>query len=242
MPYSAALVQRRSTVLDLPQLMAMLSLPSVAEGYFGTAGSLTLAKDTLTRNLAETDDGRAEVWVGCAVHQPMTLLAYAAVVDGRLAYLVHPGWQGKGLATAIARWACDKAFDARPGLGIGALVFRENVASVRVLEHLGFRFTGLCWPAVLGCHQPRAMLCFELDAGGTGKTRPLRSSQGDVLQHGAVHATGNRTGVGRDLGQACAGTSFGAAKASARREIATCNEPAATDGEENSPGTRVRDL
>lgn len=223
-------------------LLAMLSMRSVAEGYFGTAGSLMLAKDTLTRNLAEADDGRAEVWVACAAHQPMTPLAYAAMVDGRLAYLVHPGWQGKGLARAIARWACDKAFDARPGHGIEALVFRENVASVRVLEHLGFRFTGLSWPAVVGCKQPRAMLCFELEAGGSGMLSPLRSSQGDFLPSGAANAAKSRAEVRQDLGHACAGTSFGTAKASARREVPLYNEPAAMGDEAISPGTRVRGL
>ncbi|MEJ7807875.1 MAG: GNAT family N-acetyltransferase [Telluria sp.] len=164
MPDLDCLVARKSTLLDLPDLMALLSVPSVAAGYLGATGTVKRARDTLTRNLAEANAGRGQVWAGCAAGHPETIIAYAALVDRDLAYLVHPSWQGRGLATAFARWACDQAFEACPDRSIGAHVFRDNVASVRVLERLGFQFRGLSWPTVLGCHQPRAMLRYELDA------------------------------------------------------------------------------
>ncbi|MCZ8074189.1 MAG: GNAT family N-acetyltransferase [Paucibacter sp.] len=179
---SASLVLRPSTAQDLPPLAALLTLPLVAAGYFGTPGSTTLVMDTLTRNLAEAATGRGEVWVACANHRPAALLAYAAVVDNRLAYFVHPRRQGQGLATAMASWACARAFDARPGTGIGAWVFRENRASVTVLERLAFRFTGLYRPAVAGCHQPMAMLGFELDAREHDKARMAGLPDADALQ------------------------------------------------------------
>ena len=154
---------RAGTAEDLPRLIALLSMPSVAAGYFGAPGTVTLASDTLARNLARAGQGGGEVWVGCASAQPASILAYAALIDGTLAYLVDPAWQGNGVASALARWTCDRAFEKRPASAIAAVVFRENAASVAVLERLGFRFTGLSWPTIVGCHHARAMLGFTLD-------------------------------------------------------------------------------
>ena len=84
------LLPRSLNVMDVPQLLALLSMPCVAEGYFGSPRAIGLAADTLAHNLAKAGEGRGEVWVGCVADRPTTVLAYAAVVDGRLAYLVHP--------------------------------------------------------------------------------------------------------------------------------------------------------
>jgi RimJ/RimL family protein N-acetyltransferase len=156
-------VIRPASERDLPALATLLAMPEIATAYFGAVASLDMAYARLQHNQAEAGQGRGEAWVTCAQGQPSDVLAYAAIIGGRLAYFVHPAWRRRGLACAIGAAACSRAFEARPAANIEALAFRDNRASVAVLERLGFRFTGLSWPMVKGRPQPVAMLQFELD-------------------------------------------------------------------------------
>lgn len=57
-----------------------------------------------------------------------------------VAYFIHPGYQGRGLATELVRASLELAFE-RLGLAeVGAFTRPENAASRRVLEKTGFAF------------------------------------------------------------------------------------------------------
>ena len=65
-------------------------------------------------------------------------------LDGRveIAYFTFPGYEGKGVATQMARQLLLIAKDAQPDLIVAAQTLPERNASHRVLEKLGFTCQG----------------------------------------------------------------------------------------------------
>jgi RimJ/RimL family protein N-acetyltransferase len=65
-------------------------------------------------------------------------------VDGRveIAYFTFPGFEGKGVATQMARQLISIARDAQPQLVVAAQTLPERNPSHRVLEKLGFACKG----------------------------------------------------------------------------------------------------
>jgi RimJ/RimL family protein N-acetyltransferase len=160
---SEALRLRRARETDLDALCAILAVPAVAHGYFGavTTAPDDLARRALRYNFERERLGLAASWVACDDRDEP--FGYVTVVDGLLAYFVQPDLWRLGHATALAASGCRAAFAHRPGVPVRACVFRDNRASVRVLEGLGFRFTGLHHPNILGAHLPVPMLTYVLD-------------------------------------------------------------------------------
>lgn len=68
----------------------------------------------------------------------------SAPVDGRveIAYFTFPGYEGKGVATQMARMLLSIARDAQPQLVVAAQTLPERNPSHRVLEKLGFSRKG----------------------------------------------------------------------------------------------------
>ena len=68
----------------------------------------------------------------------------AAPLDGRveIAYFTFPGYEGKGVATHMARQLLLIARDARQDLIVAAQTLPDRNASHRVLEKLGFMCKG----------------------------------------------------------------------------------------------------
>lgn len=68
----------------------------------------------------------------------------AAPVDGRveIAYFTFPGYEGRGVATQMARQLLTIARDAQQDLTVAAQTLPERNASHRVLEKLGFTCKG----------------------------------------------------------------------------------------------------
>ena len=68
----------------------------------------------------------------------------AAPKDGRveIAYFTFPGYEGKGIATQMARQLLSIARDAQQGLVVAAQTLPDRNASHRVLEKLGFTCVG----------------------------------------------------------------------------------------------------
>lgn len=68
----------------------------------------------------------------------------AAPQDGRveIAYFTFPGYEGKGVATQMARRLLVIARDEQPGLVVAAQTLPGRNASHRVLEKLGFSCKG----------------------------------------------------------------------------------------------------
>jgi len=76
-----------------------------------------------------------------------TLIACAGVMpqengDVELGYWVGADARGRGVATKAAVAAIAYAFDRLGAAGVGAGYFKDNPASARVLEKLGFKPTG----------------------------------------------------------------------------------------------------
>jgi len=68
----------------------------------------------------------------------------AAPVDGRveIAYFTFPGYEGKGVATQMARRLLSIAMDSMPEVTAAAQTLPDRNASHRVLEKLGFTCMG----------------------------------------------------------------------------------------------------
>ena len=68
----------------------------------------------------------------------------SAPLDGRveIAYFTFPGYEGKGMATQMARQLLSIAKDAQSDLIVAAQTLPERNASHRVLEKLGFTCQG----------------------------------------------------------------------------------------------------
>jgi [ribosomal protein S5]-alanine N-acetyltransferase len=68
----------------------------------------------------------------------------SAPKDGRveIAYFTFPGYEGKGIATQMARRLVAVALDAQPGVVVAAQTLPDRNASHRVLEKLGFMCIG----------------------------------------------------------------------------------------------------
>lgn len=58
-----------------------------------------------------------------------------------IAYFTFPGYEGRGVATAMARRLVEMALAELPGVRIFAQTLPERNASTRVLEKLGFQWT-----------------------------------------------------------------------------------------------------
>ncbi len=65
-------------------------------------------------------------------------------VDGELeiAYYTFPGFEGRGIATEMARFLVDRARQLPKVKSVTAYTAAESGASTRILEKLGFAFTG----------------------------------------------------------------------------------------------------
>jgi RimJ/RimL family protein N-acetyltransferase len=72
-----------------------------------------------------------------------TIVGAALVDDGYLWYFVDPLLWGRGYGGEIVAGACDALAVHAPTVRLKANVARDNIASVRLLERVGFRFCGL---------------------------------------------------------------------------------------------------
>jgi RimJ/RimL family protein N-acetyltransferase len=80
--------------------------------------------------------------------------------SGQLSYFVVPALWGRGFATEMVNAVCEPV-GLNLGLSsLGAVVLRDNLASLRVLEKSGFRFHGLTYASRAGGAVPRAALRF----------------------------------------------------------------------------------
>jgi RimJ/RimL family protein N-acetyltransferase len=130
----------RADSADVDQLSDQLKHPLVASTFFRGRGrerggfytnrsfehgSASMARDFIARG----SDG--------------TTLGGASLVAGELCYFVDPSLWGRGFGTAIASAAL--AIGAASGRSTWDLViYRHNLASLRIADRLGCRFTGVC--------------------------------------------------------------------------------------------------
>ncbi|MBW8758598.1 MAG: GNAT family N-acetyltransferase [Burkholderiales bacterium] len=141
---------------DTLAVRAILADAAVAVPFFGRV----LPGDQLERRIARH-------WGG-GPGAPERRIVACVVADGRLVgaglrrgaeigWFVAPDWWRRGVATALVRRLCmdpETAF---------AQVHRDNLASIRLLEKLGFRFAGLR-PPPRASFEARARLRYAVPA------------------------------------------------------------------------------
>jgi RimJ/RimL family protein N-acetyltransferase len=102
---------------------------------------------TATADMYRTS-GFAPPWIGyLAVHEDRlvgTCAFKCAPVDEsvEIAYFTFPGFEGRGIATAMAKELIALARATRPGIIVTAQTRAERNASNAILGELGFKFTG----------------------------------------------------------------------------------------------------
>jgi|HubBroStandDraft_5_1064220.scaffolds.fasta_scaffold10644_5 ribosomal-protein-alanine N-acetyltransferase len=111
------------------------------------------AEQTLTHQ-AET--GAPAPWTGYFARQGSEWVGICAFVDRpsggevEIAYGTAPGFEGSGIATAMALWLVERAFQEAEVTAVVANTAPEPNASTRILETLGFRRDGVIQDAGIG--------------------------------------------------------------------------------------------
>lgn len=158
-----ACLLRAAASADLGALSDILALPQVALGYFGAALGPRDIREVLEDNWRWEARGEARQWIA---YGDVGVFGYGAIICGKLAYFMHPAHWRQGHGRRLLRQACEHAFAHHPGATLVASIFRDNCASVRLLEGLGGRFRGLTEAQIIGQRLPTPMLRYELDAAG----------------------------------------------------------------------------
>ncbi|MFT3858393.1 MAG: GNAT family N-acetyltransferase [Aquabacterium sp.] len=162
----------RFTPQHLHAVCRLLEDPRVAEAHLGRPWPREHIEAHIRQHWCEQTDARtthhlafvqrhqAPCFIGAVsvAHDP----ARAEPGDRTLSYFVDPAWWGQGLATAMLRQACQKAFGADDVWQLTAWIYRDNMASVRVAEKAGLWFAGLVYPPRTGTIDARAMLRYVL--------------------------------------------------------------------------------
>jgi len=92
--------------------------------------------------------GSSSPWMGYLVLENGTIVGTCAFRspprngEVEIAYFTFPGFEGRGLATEMARQLIQIVKDTEPGTRIFAFTLPEKNASNRILQKLGFGFAG----------------------------------------------------------------------------------------------------
>ena len=126
-------------------------------GFLRVAAEQTLSHQARTRAAAP--------WTGYFARQGTDWVGICAFVDRpgggevEIAYGTAPGFEGRGIATAMAGWLVERAFQEAEVTAVVANTAPEPNASTRILEKLGFRRDGVIQDAEIGeawhWHKPR---------------------------------------------------------------------------------------
>jgi [ribosomal protein S5]-alanine N-acetyltransferase len=127
------------------------------------SGFLRAAAEQALSHQART--GAAAPWTGYFARPGTDWVGICAFVDRpsggevEIAYGTAPGFEGRGIATAMAGWLVERAFQEAEVTAVVANTAPEPNASTRILEKLGFRRDGMIQDAEIGeawhWHKPR---------------------------------------------------------------------------------------
>lgn len=134
------LTLRRPRLDDLTAFYAILSNP-LAMRYWSTLphASIEVTRSWLERMIDRSASGGEDFVIEFEGR------VIGDVGAGRLpefGFMIDPGYWGRGIATEAARAFIDYAFEATPVDRLTADVDPRNLASLKVLEKLGFTITG----------------------------------------------------------------------------------------------------
>lgn len=127
-------IPRRACEADRAALERLLADADIGHAIFDGACTATELRRFVDDVLAAAAKGQAVVAARPDAHE---LVGYAAVVEGWLSYGVRPGERRLGHATRLVRSCCAACDDP-----VATTVRRDNAASARLLERLGFHFAG----------------------------------------------------------------------------------------------------
>jgi ribosomal-protein-alanine N-acetyltransferase len=162
---------------DVPALYSIASDPRVGQSYY-VGMPVGLQPLSAQRNPNGTAGGALDL---CVRRADGEIIGSIRFDGGQLSYFVAPAEWGKGYGREMVDAAC-RHYAARlvPPV-IHAEVIRENIASRRILERLGFRFTGLALRRWGGRQGWATMVCYELStpaaAGMRGVAAVLQFEQ-----------------------------------------------------------------
>jgi len=141
---------------DASALEALLARPDVAPSVFGRPVSLDEVCLSVACEIAIAGTGGGHTFV-CEGRSddgaPLPVAGYAATIGGELSFAVHPACRRRGYGRHLVGHAIRHAF-AHGIAVVTAEVVRDNAASARLLESLGFRRVGLAGSR----HRPGAVL------------------------------------------------------------------------------------
>jgi RimJ/RimL family protein N-acetyltransferase len=138
----------------------ILALEVVAMPYFGT----TVSVERLDRHVREHWHGQAgsdRLQITACGPGDGRVIGAACLSGHMLSYFVAPKHWGQGIATQMIRHLRDHPHVTQAGHTLTAMIYRENRASIALVEKLGFRFAGLKPPAN-ATFAGRAMLKYVL--------------------------------------------------------------------------------
>lgn len=143
--HTARLTLRPWTLGDIDELHALWTRPEVRR-YLWDDQTITRerAEATVHEFMAPQEEGLGG-WV-VLDRSSGTLVGFAALIrrepgDPELMYGLAPEWWGRGIATEAGRAVLAYAFSALNCERVTAATDVPNVASARVMERLGMRFT-----------------------------------------------------------------------------------------------------
>lgn len=133
------LILRRARADDLDALHAILSDPR-AMRYWSTPPHETIeqSRDWVADMMASRPE-ESEDFVVEHDGRVIGKAGFYRLPD--IGYILHPDAWGRGLATEALRAVIDRVFERHPIPRITADVDPRNLASIALLERLGFRFT-----------------------------------------------------------------------------------------------------
>jgi RimJ/RimL family protein N-acetyltransferase len=147
MPSPAPLV-RAARASDLPALGEMLAIPALAHRlYPGTLRPPPLAQIVADWSRPPPSAGDFQLVL---TTDAGLVIGCARADHGNLAYFIEPEHQGSGHGRRLALAAARHMGARGDGRAWSAYTERDNPASVRILEGIGFRFTGLLQHAAVG--------------------------------------------------------------------------------------------
>jgi [ribosomal protein S5]-alanine N-acetyltransferase len=143
--HTARLTLRPWTLDDIDELHALWTRPEVRR-YLWDDQTITRERAEATvRDFMAPQDERLGGWL-VRDRSSAALVGFAALIrrepgDPELMYGLAPEWWGRGLATEAAQAVLAYAFSGLDCPRVTAATDVPNVASTRVMERLGMRFT-----------------------------------------------------------------------------------------------------
>ena len=124
---------------DRKEIRRILALPGLLDSFCPSA---VVDVDSMTNDWCKPPLGHGD-FVALARTDDGHILGSIGLEKNVLSYFVDPQYWGHGYGKFMVQWVLENILRNRPGDCIHASTLRSNLASIRILENAGFRFSGL---------------------------------------------------------------------------------------------------